>query len=206
MSTARSTHGCWLAIGCLAIAGCGGSETPRPASGESATPKLTAKEVGDMRARLESSLARDATGRPTGATPPAQIVPLGPPAEVGVQQSAADALAKIGVAAVPTLLEALENKDPTVRARAASALARMGPTASSAVPALTKALSDPDEDVRRNAARALGQMGPAAESAIPALSAVLTQPEQPEGPKSPASKVPAQTKAAAAPGPSPSDR
>src|SRR4051794_23834997 len=61
------------------------------------------------------------------------------------------------------------------RARAAQALAEMGPRAETAVPALVEALKDPKTPVRRNAARALGRMGsgyPALES-VAALTEVL---------------------------------
>ncbi|MBS0208985.1 MAG: HEAT repeat domain-containing protein [Planctomycetes bacterium] len=90
-----------------------------------------------------------------------------------LQETAADALARIGNDAVPALIAALEDKDPEVRSFACRSLSVMGDRAAPAVGALTARLSDPDENVRRAAARALGQIGPAAKSAIPALIELL---------------------------------
>ena len=80
-----------------------------------------------------------------------------------------DALSRIGTAAIPALVDALQNPDPLLRRHAAQALARIGPEARDAVPDLIVALQDRDEEVRKNVARALGQIGPAAEAAVPAL-------------------------------------
>ncbi len=92
------------------------------------------------------------------------------------QDTAADALGRIGVDAVPRLIEALNDRDPQVRAYSARALAVVGPLAAPAVPHLQRLLKDSDEDVRRNAARALGQIGAAAKDAIPDLIEVLRHP------------------------------
>lgn len=56
---------------------------------------------------------------------------------------------------VPRLAEGLRNKDASVRARSASALALIGPQASLAVPALTAALTDENIAVRTKAEEAL---------------------------------------------------
>ncbi|MHC4251099.1 MAG: HEAT repeat domain-containing protein, partial [Planctomycetota bacterium] len=87
-------------------------------------------------------------------------------------------------AAVPALIEALEDRDlnvryptsrPSVRTSestaAAGALGRIGPDARDAVPALAQALKDTDIFLRANAAEALGKIGPAAREAVPALVA-----------------------------------
>lgn len=94
----------------------------------------------------------------------------------GVRETAADALARIGDAAVPSLVETLEDPDREVRAQAARALARMGPRAEPAIPALIAALNDSDKEVRMGAARALGQIGPAAAEAVPDLIQALKDP------------------------------
>ncbi len=96
--------------------------------------------------------------------------------EWGVRETAADALARIGDAAVPALIETLHDTDHEIRAQAARALARMGTGAGPAVPALIDALNDPNRDVRQGAARALGQIGPEAEGAVPALVSALKDP------------------------------
>lgn len=94
----------------------------------------------------------------------------------GVRETAADALARIGDAAVPSLVETLQDPDRDVRAQAARALARMGPRAEPAIPALIAALNDSDKEVRMGAARALGQIGPAASEAVPDLIKAIKDP------------------------------
>ena len=95
--------------------------------------------------------------------------------ELSLEHSAVNALASIGAAAVPALLEMLADPDPALRSDAARAIARIGSDARDAVPQLTAALGDPDVNVRRYAARALGSIGPSAEEAVPALIDVLRQ-------------------------------
>lgn len=200
----QAASGIGLLAGLLLLAGCGSASPTQPVEGS--TPKLSASEISEMRTRLERSMVRE-TGGGTAQLTTALRAPLVPvlfAQELSLQQTAADSLARIGPAAVPTLLQSLSSQDPKVRSRAASALARIGPEAKDAVPALTKALNDPDEDVRRQALRALGQVGAAAEPAIPAIAQVLNQPEKREEFKLPEVEVDAAP--GAAPGPSPSDR
>jgi len=75
----------------------------------------------------------------------------------GVRYHAAEALGKIGVSAVPALIEALKDENSIVRSSAADALGNIGDA--SAVPALNEALKGEDWSVRRDAARALYQIG-----------------------------------------------
>lgn len=124
---------------------------------------------------------------------------------------AARALGEIGAeasGAVPALMEALADPDPTLRAEAARALGAIGPAAheavaalvwrfrdtesnvahnaasalgligAPAVPALIDALGQGSGDVRRLACEALRYMGPAAEPTIPALLRTLANPEE----------------------------
>jgi HEAT repeat protein len=59
-----------------------------------------------------------------------------------VQSATANALAKIGAAAVPALIEVLKDKDASARLAAASALGKLGPAAKDAAPVLTQALKE----------------------------------------------------------------
>jgi len=93
------------------------------------------------------------------------------------QEAAADALGRIGAAAVPELTQALMNPDAAVRLKAVEVLGRMGQEAQGAVAVLVTLLNDPDEKVRKATARTLGQIGPAAKDAVPALVRTLLEPE-----------------------------
>jgi HEAT repeat protein len=78
----------------------------------------------------------------------------------GARFSAARVLGAIGAsAAVPALIEILEDKRQSVRVMVAQALGAIGESA--AVPALTKALQDESKRVRREAAEALRNIGTA---------------------------------------------
>jgi HEAT repeat protein len=80
------------------------------------------------------------------------------------------ALSRIGSAAVPPLVRALDEKDMNLRIGAAKALGDMGPTAHDAAPALIKVLSDTQDPVRDEVTQALALIGP---DAGPALVAAL---------------------------------
>ena len=86
--------------------------------------------------------------------------------------AAAEALGKIGPAAIPALMPLLK-KESAARGAAASALGGMGAEAKTAVPALTELLKDEDDQVRRAAASALGWIGTGAKTAIPALTELV---------------------------------
>jgi hypothetical protein len=94
-----------------------------------------------------------------------------------------DILAKLGPEgreAVPALTEALADKDPRTRERAAAVLGRMGGNARDAVPALVKALRDEYGTVRKEAAAALRAIDP--EAAAEALRRVDADKEAGAGP------------------------
>jgi HEAT repeat protein len=74
---------------------------------------------------------------------------------------------KIGVNAIPFLIEALGDQKVAVSAKSSIALAGIG---SNAVPALIQALKNTDTEVRRRAAFVLGEIG---SDAIPALLLAL---------------------------------
>jgi HEAT repeat protein len=90
-----------------------------------------------------------------------------------VRKYAAEALGKIGPAAVPALVEALKDQDKYVRKYAAYALRRIDSVAKTAVPVLIQALSDSDAEVRQQATWALGTFGSEAKAAVPALIEAL---------------------------------
>ena len=69
---------------------------------------------------------------------------------------------------VAILVEALREKDGSVRAKAARALGSIGPAAREAIPVLLDALQDREAHVRWDAARALGQIGAAAAEGLAA--------------------------------------
>jgi HEAT repeat protein len=76
--------------------------------------------------------------------------------------------------ALPSLLAALGDADPNVRAWAAQAVGSMGANAAEAVPALIALLKNDDEGSRNSACIALANIGPAAKAALPALHASLS--------------------------------
>jgi HEAT repeat protein len=73
-----------------------------------------------------------------------------------VPGKAAEALVKIGPPAVPSLVQALQNRDNNVRRIAADTLGQIG--VAQAVPGLIQALQDSDKLVCISAAKALGQI------------------------------------------------
>jgi HEAT repeat protein len=77
-------------------------------------------------------------------------------------------------AAVPVLVEQLQDKNHRWRAYVLRALQGIGPGAGAAVPALIRVLEDEKEsmDMRVNAALTLSRIGAAAKEAIPALGKV----------------------------------
>jgi HEAT repeat protein len=211
----RLALACLLLTGLLWLSGCRKSDAPQNIPQVKGAPQLTAAEIAEKRQQLERSLVHDTpvlpglgeiAERPSLASAISPFNNLGLMPEWGLQETAADALARIGPASIPALLRALGDKDPQVRVRAAQAFSRMGPEASPAVPLLTKALSDPDRGVRRGAAHALGQIGPAAESAIPALAVALSEPVEEGAYKVPTVVVPAPATGQPVPSPSPSDQ
>jgi len=92
----------------------------------------------------------------------------------GLSSQAIDMLGLIGEAAVPVLIEGLENPDNSgLRMKCVLALGNIGPKAAKAVPALIKMLVDKVRKTRQHTGRTLGKIGPAAREAVPALKKVL---------------------------------
>jgi HEAT repeat protein len=88
-----------------------------------------------------------------------------------VNEAAANAVLRLGSAAVPALLRALWSEEPHPRRIALSLLGYMGEKARPAIPSMRKMLADKDATVRFFAVRALG--GVHARSAIPDLLPLL---------------------------------
>ena len=75
----------------------------------------------------------------------------------------------IGEAAVPALVDAMNQGDLRLRHQSIEILGRMRQNARSATPELIKSLSDDEPQIRRNAAWALGRVGEEAGDAMPIL-------------------------------------
>ncbi|MFT5129112.1 MAG: HEAT repeat protein [Rhodothermales bacterium] len=86
---------------------------------------------------------------------------------------ASSSLARMGAAAIPGLLPAMSHQAPAIRRGIAEALREMGPQAQSATPALIAALGDGDAAVRAASASALEAIGSKARAALPTLIATL---------------------------------
>jgi HEAT repeat protein len=77
------------------------------------------------------------------------------------------------VAALPALIEALDDKEVNRRLGSMKALCSLEAAAKPAVPALIRLLTDPEAEVREQAAVTLGAIGPEARAAVPALIRAL---------------------------------
>ena len=92
-----------------------------------------------------------------------------------LKNKAADALKKIGPAAIPAYIEILGGKKTaeSIRYSAVDALGGFGPAAKEAVPVLVDSLKEQNFRIRSKAAVALGRIGRDAKDAITALKEVL---------------------------------
>jgi HEAT repeat protein len=86
-------------------------------------------------------------------------------------RNALDALASLGPAAVPRLIESLKHEAP--RIHVVYILGQIGPDAAPATEALAKLIVDEDELVAEEAVLALAKIGPGAKAAVPALVEAL---------------------------------
>jgi HEAT repeat protein len=99
---------------------------------------------------------------------------FGPTKLPGVQELAQEALAKIGRAAVPAVLDELNSQDKGRQRAAVSIFTGMRSEAEGAVPALIERLESEDGQLRCDIVLCLAEIGPAAKSAVPALTRALT--------------------------------
>jgi HEAT repeat protein len=94
-----------------------------------------------------------------------------------LHEPATQLLAKIGPAAVPSLLELTNDKEAIHRARAARVLGRIGAEAKPAVPVLLKLLEDQETVVRQEASTALGSIDSKDKAVASALIRAAKDPE-----------------------------
>jgi hypothetical protein len=104
--------------------------------------------------------------------PPEAALVERPYTEWTVSETAAEALARTGTAALPELAQRLQSSSAAARLSAAQMIARIGPDAARSIDlleALVDRLENPQEqpNVRRACARAIGQIGPALTPAPP---------------------------------------
>jgi len=134
----------------------------------------------DLRWRVEAAKGLAAMGPRAYEAVPALLNAMARKScEIEFSQAVGKAMKAIGVQALPALANALRSPVAQARFHAASALAKLGPTAAPAVNLLADVLDrDPDYSVRSNAAAALGAIGPAAEPALPALRRAAGNPNE----------------------------
>jgi HEAT repeat protein len=117
------------------------------------TPPLRAGAVHGAAARCLGIIGSDAAP----AVPDLALALHDP--EIGLRWDAATALARIGKASVPALVEAMHASDPNLRHAAVFGLTEIGSESPQAVRALVDALGDSSEPVRASAIRGLGNIG-----------------------------------------------
>jgi len=101
--------------------------------------------------------------------------------EPSIRSAAAETLGKVAVTAqaepvIKALETTLTDKSPLVRAHAARALGRLGPTAAPAVKDLQALLQDKSDLARRAALWSLGEIGPDAKAAVDDIDALWDDP------------------------------
>ena len=124
----------------------------------------------DVRLRSAAARALSELKAPPEIVGPALIAAL-KDAEPVVLANASDALASLGAAALPALVNGLGDEE--LRVVAVMALGRMGAGAKSSVPVLVELLNDDDPKFRVEVQFALGAIGADSATATPALIAAL---------------------------------
>jgi HEAT repeat protein len=158
------------------IAVCGTRESRR------AVVPLLVADLGDgeMQVRVQAANSLKAIGPDARPAAAALQAALGDTDQF-VRYHAALALGAIGVReATARLVEALADREPDVRAQAASALYLLGDDAvlsARVVPALVATVGQHRDFKLYHVLRVLGEMGPSAHAAVPALRAALVRVE-----------------------------
>jgi serine/threonine protein kinase len=114
----------------------------------------------------DDRLLADLLAEVEGGEPKEPSWPLSSPGAYGAAPAAVSFKGSPG--SIGILIGALQEKDGTVRAKAARALGSIGPGAREAIPVLLGALQDQEAHVRWDAARALGRIGAAAAEGLAA--------------------------------------
>ena len=114
-------------------------------------------------------LAAEALGKKKDVAAIPGLVELLNDKDRGVQEAAEEALQRIGPKAAPALAEALSAQEASGRYATMRLLKRMGADAREALPALVAALEHKDIGLRISAAIALGSLGSNGKTALPAL-------------------------------------
>ncbi len=127
----------------------------------------------DWAVRWNSAQALGQIGPLAKAAVPDLIGVLANPSDSSLVLEAVLALDRIGVAAKPLLLAAIDDKDPQVRGLATLALLQIKPVKSGTVLKIAALLKDPNALVRRNAVVVLGKMGSTAKIVLPDLIATF---------------------------------
>ncbi len=140
-----------------------------------------ALSVKDPEIRFYAMLALDELGPAVQPVIPALIEALGdqePWRQTSlyyVPRISQRILFRLGPSAIPSLVKALDNRNPDIRAGAAAALGLIGSDSAPVVQALTKALKD--RRIRAEAALALWRIDPDVPRAVPALLQALRDPD-----------------------------
>lgn len=144
------------------------------AIGTNALPQLVGMVSGsDGRSQQLAGEGFQVLGPAAASAVPALARLLGA-SNLVVMVFSANALGRIGVAALPALLNALTNGDYNAAALAALALVDLGADAGPAVPVLLCDLNSPNRLIRERAAVALGNLRLQPEIVVPALTGLLT--------------------------------
>jgi HEAT repeat protein len=114
----------------------------------------------------------------------ARLIELLDESDPQIRQNIAVALANLGEAAFPALIDALNNPLAERRAGAATALGQIRPPAKSAIPALIRIMKDKDPIVRREASYALSRIVGQGPQTTPAVTVPLPNVPPPEPPPS----------------------
>ena len=122
-----------------------------------------ADKDANVRRKAAYALGRVA---PEGKTAVAPLIRLFADENIDVRQSAAESLGKLGVIAVPGLIDALKDDSKSVQSYAAKALGEIGSDAKAAVEPLGAMLTSTDAHVEAAAIAALAKIGKAS---IPVL-------------------------------------
>jgi HEAT repeat protein len=141
--------------------------------------QLRAEATEQLIARLKDKdqFVRVAAARALASLPPAPEItePIWKKAFTEADETtvsnALDALAALGPAAVPRLIDALKHEK--VRGQVVYVLGKIGPAAAPATEALAKLVADKDDRVAQEAILALAHIGPGAKAAVPALLEAL---------------------------------